>query len=212
MKILFAAALSLMAMSSQAQTTAEWTKQKKTQIRYLLEQIAANKIYIDYIEKGYGIARNGLNTIQNIKRSDFNLHRDFIASLGNVNPKIKAYARVADIIAYQIRIVRNSSVTIKNLRQSNQFTIEELEYSKTVFENLLDECLKNMDELYLIITSGELQMKDDERIKRIDKLYADMQDKYSFCESFSEECSVLAMQRLSEQAEINLGKKLNGLE
>jgi hypothetical protein len=66
--------------------------------------------------------------------------------------------------------------------------------------------------LYLIITSGELQMKDDERIKRIDKLYADMQDKYSFCESFSEECSVLAMQRLSEQAEINLGKKLNGLE
>jgi hypothetical protein len=68
-----------------------------------------------------------------------------------------------------------------------------------------------VDELYLVITSDELQMTDDERIKRIDQLYTDMQDKYSFYQSFSEECSVLAMQRLSEQVGIIMSKKLNGL-
>jgi len=81
----------------------------------------------------------------------------------------------------------------------------------------LDECLKNVDELYLIITSAELQsdsyrMTDDERIERIDLLYTDMQDKYSFCQSFSEERSVLAIQRLSEQIEILMSKKLNGIK
>jgi hypothetical protein len=54
-------------------------------------------------------------------------------------------------------------------------------------------------------------MKDDERIKRIDQLY-EVQDKYTFCESFSEECSVLAMQRLNEKGEINLSKKINGIK
>jgi hypothetical protein len=54
-------------------------------------------------------------------------------------------------------------------------------------------------------------MIDDERIKRIDQLYTDMQDKYSFCQSFGEECSVLAIQRLSEQNEILMSKKLNGI-
>jgi hypothetical protein len=195
-----------------AQTLAEWTQQKKTQIQYLLDQIAANKVSIDYLEKGYEIARTGLNTIQNIKKGDFNLHRDFFGSLEIVNPKIKTYTRVADIIAYQVRIVKNISTTIKNLKESGQFNTDELDYSKAVFENLLDECVKNVDELYLVITSDELQMTDDERIKRIDLLYTDMQDKYSFCQSFSEECSVLAMQRLSEQVEIMMSKKLNGVK
>src|SRR5258706_14560273 len=88
--------------SIHAQTAEEWTQQKKTQIKYLLQQIAANKVYIDYLEKGYSIARNGLQTIQNIKKGDFNLHFNFFDSLKKVNPKIKGWAKVADIIAYQL--------------------------------------------------------------------------------------------------------------
>ena len=212
MKKILTLILLFLTLFSQAQTAAEWTSQKKTQIRYLLQQIAANKVYIEYIEKGYGIARKGLNTIQKIKKGDFDLHRDFISSFSNINPKVKSYARVADIIAYQVRIVKDVKTVISNLKESNQFNPDELDYSKAVFERLLDECLKSMDELFYVITSGELQMKDDERITRIDRLYFDMQDKYAFCKSFSEECSVLAMQRLMEQGEINLSKRLNGLE
>ncbi|HEU5163887.1 MAG TPA: hypothetical protein VFU29_00015 [Chitinophagaceae bacterium] len=197
--------------SANSQTLAEWTEQKKTQIDYLLEQIAANKVAIDYVEKGYGIAKVGLSTIQHIKSGDFNLHRDFFGSLEIVNPAIKGYQRVGDIIACQVRIVKVISTTIKNLKESGQFNADELDHSKAVFENLLEECLKNVDELYLVITSGELQMRDDERIKRIDELYKDMLDNYSFCQSFSEECRVLVMQRLKEQIEIIVDKKLNGV-
>jgi hypothetical protein len=195
-----------------SQTMAEWTQQKKTQIKYLLQQIAANKVYIEYIEKGYGIARDGLNVIQNIKRGDFNLHSDFIGSFSKVNPKIAGYSRVADIITYQIRIVKNITVTIKNLKESEQFNPEELDYAKKMFDNFLTECLKNLEDLYQVITSDEFSMKDDERIKRIDQIYSEMQEKYAFCKIFSEECSVLAMQRLSEQTEINISKKLNELK
>ncbi|MBK6993319.1 MAG: hypothetical protein IPH34_16520 [Chitinophagaceae bacterium] len=71
--------------------------------------------------------------------------------------------------------------------------------------------MKTIDELFMVITSGELEMKDDERLKRIDKLYADMQDKYSFCSSFSEEMGLLSVQRMGEQMEINRSKILNDL-
>lgn len=212
MKKIVTIAILFFSLSSQAQTAAEWTSQKKTQIKYLLEQIVANKVYIEYVQKGYGIARKGLNAIQRIKNGDFDLHRDFISSLSNVNPNVRSYTRVADIIAYQLRIVKDVKTVISNLKESNQFNPEELDYSKAVFERLLSACLQSMDELFLVITSGELQMKDDERIKRIDQLYLDMQGKYAFCKSFSEECSVLAMQRLMEKGEINLSKRLNGLE
>ena len=55
-------------------------------------------------------------------------------------------------------------------------------------------------------------MKDDERIKRIDKLYADMQDKQIFVQSFSNSAKQLSLQRLKESYDIEISKKLNGLK
>ncbi len=211
-KIAIIVLMAVVCASADCQTLAEWTQQKKTQIQYLLDQIGANKVSIDYVEKGYEIAKSGLNTIENIKSGDFDLHRDFFRSLEIVNPSIKNYTRVADVIAYQLRITKLINATTKELKESGAFSIEELDHCKKVFENLLEKCLENVDELYLILTSGELQMSEIERIKRIDQLYADIEEKYSFCRSYSDECRVLAVQRLNLIYEIKVGKKLNGVQ
>ncbi|MEI9945832.1 MAG: hypothetical protein WDN26_16625 [Chitinophagaceae bacterium] len=193
-----------------AQTTVEWTNQKQTQIKYLLQQIAANKVYIEYLGKGYKIARQGLGTINDIKSGDFKLHLNFLDSLWIVNPKIKNWAKVAAIVASQLRIVRNGVQAIKNVCESGQFNSDEVDYCKVVFDNLFTECLKNIDELFMVVTNGQVSMSDDERISRIEKLYADMNDKAAFTASFSNEMEVLALQRLTEQVEINYSKKIKG--
>ena len=71
------------------QTIEEWTQQKQTQIKYLLNQIAANKVYIGYLQKGYSIASKGLSTIGQIKNGEFTLHQDFFNRLLSINPAIK---------------------------------------------------------------------------------------------------------------------------
>ena len=202
----------VLSSATNAQILAEWTQQKKTQIQYLLDQIAANKVFIDYVEKGYAIAKLGLTTIQDIKSGDFDLHRDFFRSLEIVNPTIKGYVRVADIIACQVRIIKNINATIYGLKESEALSIDQLDHCKSIFEKLLEECMENVDELYLVITSGELKMSEIERIKRIDQIYTDIQANYYFCKSFSNECLVLAKQRLNEVFEIKVGKQLNGVK
>ena len=211
-KILITITIAVLGASAYSQTLAEWTQQKKTQIEYLLDQIAANKVFIDYAQKGYAIAKLGLTTIQDIKSGDFNLHRDLFRSLEIVNPTIKGYVRVADVIACQVRIVKNINATINGLKESEALSIDELDHCKSIFEKLLEECMENVDELYLVITSGELKMSEIERIKRIDQIYTDIQANYSFCKSFSNECLVLAKQRLNEVFEIKVGKQLNGVK
>ncbi len=199
-------------LSSNAQTTDEWLNQKSTQKKYLLQQIAALQVYLGYAKKGYSIVTSGVNTIRNIKNGDLNLHRDFFNGLKNVNPSIIRYAKVADIMAYQVKIIKQTKITIQQIRETKQFTEAELEYLKQVFDNLLNECIKTVEELILVTTSGKLEMKDDERLKRIDRLYADIQDKYSFACSFSEDMGLLAVQRLGEQMEINRSKLINGIK
>ena len=211
--ILLLATVGLFAFhSSSAQTFDEWLNQNSTQKKYLLQQIAALQVYLGYVKKGYNIVTGGINTIRNIKNGDFNLHRDFFNRLKNVNPSIRRYAKVADIIAYQVKIIRQTKITIQQIRETKQFTEAELDYCKQVFDNLLDECIKTVEEILLVTTSGELEMKDDERLKRIDGLYADVQDKYSFACSLSEDMGLLAVQRLGEQMEINRSKLINGIK
>lgn len=202
----------LFSPSSNAQTTDEWLNQNSTQKKYLLQQIAALQVYLGYAKKGYTIVTSGVNTIRNIKNGDFNLHRDFFNRLKNVNPAIRRYAKVADIIAYQIKIIKQTKLTLRQIRETKQFTEAELDYCKQVFDNLLDECMKTVEELILVTTSGKLEMKDDERLKRIDGLYADVQDKYSFACSFSESMGLLTVQRFGEQMEINRSKLINGIK
>lgn len=211
MRLLFILLFTCISFFLKAQNWEEWTQQKKTQKKYLMQQIAALQVYIGYVKKGYDVTNNGLTTIRNIKNGDLNLHRDFFGSLKQVNPRIKKFAKVADIIAYQLRIMKETNKTLQGIRETGQFTTGELDYCKTVFDNLLEECLKSIDELFLVMTSGELEMKDDERIKRINALYADMQNKYAFSSSFSEGMGLLSVQRLGEQIEINRSKILNGL-
>jgi hypothetical protein len=186
--------------------------QKKKQFKRMMEQIAANKVYIEYLEKGYNIARDGLHTIRDIKHGDLKMHLDYFNSLKRVNPKIKNWAKVAQIISYQVRIINDTRKTLIDIREAHQFTNVELDYCKGVFDNLLNECVKNIDELMLVITNGKTEMKDDERAQRINKLYEDMQDKYSFTSSFSSEMGMLSMQRLTEQVDINYSKRINRIQ
>lgn len=186
-----------------AQNWEEWTQQKKTQRKYLVQQIAALQVYIGYAKEGYAIANKGLTTIGKIKKSDFDLHDEFFASLKKVNPAIASSAKVAAIIAKQIQIIKEAKKTNEGVSGSNSFTSEEITHCKNVFETILSSCIEVIDELIALTTSGEYGMKDDERIKRMDALHVAMQNKYAFTVAYSTEMGLLSIQRTSEEVEIN---------
>lgn len=198
--------------SLQAQTFSEWFRQKKTQKKYLLQQIAALQVYIGYAQKGYKIAKEGLTTIGGFTKGEFDLHGDYFNSLKKVNPEIKQYAKVADIIAMQLKIVKDYNRSYGQISRSNAFNNGELEYIRRVFSRLLDDCDQTLDELIAVTTSGKLEMKDDERMGRIDRLYLDMQDKYSFSQSFSNDAKTLAVARAKENTEIQTSRALQGIK
>lgn len=188
----------LLSTTSPAQTWNEWFKQKKTQKKYLAKQIVLLRLYLGYLKKGYEIADKGLTTIHNIKNGDFNLHRDFFGSLKNVNPHIKNSAKVADIIAFQVYIIQNIKRVNYFCKNNEYFTPEEIRYVAAVYSNMLFLCDASISELLTIIRSNETEMKDDERLVRIDRLYDDMLDKHAFVQSFDSDVRLIARERERE--------------
>jgi hypothetical protein len=188
---------------SQAQNWNEWFKQKKTQRRYLIKQIALLKVYITQVKKGITVVRRGLNTVENVKNGEFNLHKDFFSYLNNVNPAIANSAKVADIIAYQVFIMRQLNSVNRYCRNNKQFTPEEVRYVGDVYTNMLVLCDANLAELLSIIRSNKTKMTDDERLGRIDWLHEDMLDKQRFVKSFDRDVRYIGLNREHEQLELD---------
>ncbi|MFV8334650.1 hypothetical protein ACNQF7_01045 [Flavobacterium sp. RSP29] len=181
------------------------------QAEVLLKQIAALQIYIGYAQKGYSVAKKGLNTIGDFKRGEFNLHTDYFNSLKTVNPKIKKYARVAEIISLQVKIIKSYGTIYGQIQQDDLFHGDEVDYIKRVFDRLIENCDDNLEELITIVTNGQLEMKDDERMKRIDAIYQNMLENHTFCESFSNQTRLMSLSRTKDTKEVKTSRALRGI-
>jgi len=210
MRLLFIVMLAVQIAAGQ--TYDEWFRQKKTQVKYLTEQIAALQVYAGFVEKGYKIAKDGLDAIHAIKQGDFSLHNNYFSSLTNVSPAVKSYTKIADIVALQISIVQNCHRQKKYMKQSQQFSKNELLYAGKVLDNVLDGCAGIIDELTVLITDRLLQMKDDERARRIDKLYNRMKERAAFVQHFGNDNNILAVQRIKDQSDVEVAKELYGVK
>lgn len=173
----------------------------QNKITVMLEQIAKYEAYLTYLKKGYDIVNKGLTLIGDIKHGDFSLHKDYFNSLNQVNPKIKGDVKIVAMIAMQAEMLSGYQAYYSRFRAAGVFTGQEINYLYRVFGALLEDVAEDMTELTNVITDGQLQMKDDERINRIDQLYTGMTGKYNFLYAFGDQVQLQGIQRQKELQE-----------
>lgn len=182
------------------------------QRKELLLQIAALQVYMDYAKKGYSAVSKGLNFIGDLKKGEVNLHGDYFTSLLKINPKIKNYYKTAEIISLQFKIMKMYKSTYTKLKTDDLFQRNELDYIERSFKRLLENCDDTLDQLLVLTTDSELELKDDQRIQRIDKLYKTMVDNYDFCLSFSNEAKLLSLSKSQEKRSAESTQNIYGLK
>lgn len=208
--ICFAAMLLVCTATARAQGLGNWFNQKKTQTKYLVQQIVALQVYLSYLKKGYDVTRDGLNLIGDIKNGEFDLHKDYFNSLKTVNPKIMKYPKITGILSMQMIMLQQYHEVMKQIKASGQFTGAEIIYIKKVYDNVENEAVKDLDELQLVTANGEMEMTDGERIRQIDNIYKQVQDKFSFLRSFSQLVRQLAAARKQGKADAKVLMQLYG--
>jgi len=197
-----------------AQTFSELFRQKKTEEKYLLKQIAELQGYIALARKGYGIVTDGLGFIGDLKDGTFRLDKDYFSSLELISPTISNDEGINNtLLRYNdIRLLRGQS---KKLENNVFLQASEKKYIDKVWENLLSRCADDMNQLDGLTTPGKYRMKESERMAAIQTIYQAMQDKYDFASSFHNEVRVLILQRTQEKAAAmrlqNLYKKKGAL-
>lgn len=174
-----------------------------TQLLLDVEKLSQLKQILTDMYKAYTIVHQGYEDIKNISQGTFSLHKAFLDGLLAVNPVVANYAKVADIVNKEALVVQEYQAANKYLRGTGRFSSDELGYFSTVYNNLVQGSLKNVNELVMIITAGELRMSDAERLSAIDRIDGGITGQLDFLRRFDNEAVLQAAQRqqsLNDQA------------
>ena len=189
----------------QAQSYAEFFRQKRTQEKYLLKQIAYLRLYGDQAWRGYKLVSGGLETINGFTSGEFRLHEAFISALSKVSGVVRKDYRVAEIIGFQLEINSGFRALLKSSALSGAAN---LDYYRAVKENVVTECNADLDELLDIVLSGALEINDAERLARLDRIHLSMREKAGFTRWFAGEAQLLAQAQKREKFDIEELRRL----
>jgi len=135
--------------SCRGQTAAEFFRQKKTQEKYLLKQLAYLELYGAELRKGYELAKDGLGTIKGFTAGEFKLHKAFFDELAKVSGVVRNDFRVIAIAKLQVRI-RSSLRALAANPAIPQYLNG---YIKEVQQTVIQECDEDLDELMEVVLS-----------------------------------------------------------
>jgi len=195
----------LFGFATQAQNFDEWVRQKRTQIRYLVNQIAALQIYIELGQEGYSIYRDGLQLIGDIKDGEFNLHKDYFASLSAIHPKVSASPDVQEILQW------NEQVQIFRQRIDKLDAGGATASVRRLFAALSQKSADHAAQLRLLITDGNYQLKDEERIGQIAGVHRQMRKLYGFAKQTYQDALLQSKVLPRQDKEIEIIEQLQGL-
>jgi DNA repair ATPase RecN len=196
-----------------AVTTTKVSAQSEEAQQLLLnvEKLSQLKQILNDMKKGFQIISGGYNTVKNLSQGNFSLHKTFLDGLLQVSPVVKNYKKVTDIINTQLMLVREYKMAYNRFKQDNNFNLQELDYLGKVYSNLFKQSLNNLDDLAIVITANKLRMSDDERLKAIDNIYNDMQDKLMFLQHFNNNTTILAVQRAKDKNDVSTIRNIYGI-
>lgn len=152
-----------------------------------------------------------LNEIRDWVQKQKKLYEDYFEELKKVKSAIANYKRVKDIIEMQVAMVNEYRGAWALFRQDKNFTPDELEYMLNIYTGMMDESIKNIDQLFMVVNAFATQMADAKRLEIINGVSDNVQQQLLHMKEFNSQNKMLSLQRASEKGEIEYVKRLYGI-
>ena len=139
------------------------------------------------------------------------LYQDYFNELRKVKTAISYYYRIREVTSKQLQLVAAYKNALALFKQDKHFTSKEINYMLNVYSGILDESIKNLDQILLVVTSFSTQMDDGKRLQIIDASADSIEQNYVDLIQFNQQNILLSLHRSKDLSEINEVRTLYGL-
>ena len=140
------------------------------------------------------------------------LYQDYYEELWKVKNTIAMYQRVRQVMDRQVRIVEEYKRCWNIVQNDDHFTKGELEYMYRVYSGIMDESVRNLDQILVVINSFKTQMSDGKRLEIIEAAADEIDQNYLDLRQFNSQNMILSLNRAKDADEMETVKKLYGVE
>ncbi|WP_343614908.1 conjugal transfer protein TraI [Flavobacterium sp.] len=152
-----------------------------------------------------------LNEISDWTKKQRDLYKDYYEELQKVKSIIIYYQRIKEISAKQTRLIDEYEKAWNLFKRDEHFKVSELEYMEKVYDGILGESMKNIDQILLIIESFTTQMSDLKRLEIINAAADQIDSNYNDLRLFNQQNVLLSLQRAKTDADVNKVKQFYGI-
>lgn len=169
-----------------------------------------------WLQNAQKVAENAMSKLRLDEISDWverqrNLYRDYFDELWKVKYLVSYYHKVRDVTNRQLLLVKEYKRAWNGLQRDKHFSPEEVVQIGKVYSGIVEESLKNLEQVIVVIESFSLQVTDAKRMELINVAANAMRQNYDDIKRFSDQNVQLSIQRSRDAHEIAAVKKLYGL-
>ncbi len=139
------------------------------------------------------------------------LYEEYYDELWKVKNALASYQRIRQIMDKQIRIVDEYKRAWNLVRKDDHFTQGEIDYMYRVYKGILNESVRNLDQILLVINAFKTQMTDAQRLVIITQAGDRIEQNFIDLMEFNMNTYQISLNRAKTQYEIDRVKKLYGL-
>jgi hypothetical protein len=153
-----------------------------------------------------------LDEIGDWAKKQKDLYKEYFDELAKVKALIAAYEKIKSIILAQKDVVEQYNITVKHIRSDKNFSEKEVTYMLDVCEAILEESIKNVQELTLVVNSLSTTMSDGERLQLIDKADKNVQKNLDDIRRFNNTAFLHSLGKAQDQSQVDALKILYGIK
>ena len=140
------------------------------------------------------------------------LYQSYYKELATVKTIISDYDEVKRIISQQEELVWEYKNANSLFNHDKHFSATELSQIANVYNGILQESIRNLDEVLLAVKSFSTQMSDAERLLLVHKASSGMQKNLNDLRQFNNANVQLSLQRAKDEQDKEVVKQLYGLD
>ncbi len=153
-----------------------------------------------------------LTEISDWSKKQKELYAKYFDELWKIKNAISSYQAVRDIIKKQVQLVQEYAKAFNLSKQDKNFTADELDHMQKVYTGILDESIKNIGQIQLVINAFATQMTDAKRLEIIHNAGNNIEQNIADLRQFNQQNIIISLQRSKEKNDIDVVKKLYGIE
>ena len=141
-----------------------------------------------------------------------NLYQGYYQELWKIKSAITYYKRIKDLTGRQVAIMDEYKWAWNLFKKDKHFSPEELDNMEKIYAGILEESVKNIDQILLVVNSFKTQMSDAKRLEIINQSAEKMEVNYMDLKQFNGQNIGLSIQRAKSLDEIVALKEIYGIE